>query len=109
MPAPQQLDIHSESFLHSLMRKQLRLSILCAAAFLVVLLGLPLANYFFPDVMATRIFGFTFTWLILGVGFFPGVWVIAWVFIRKSIALEGAEAEMVKLEKSGVEEPLKTA
>jgi uncharacterized membrane protein (DUF485 family) len=109
MPAPQQLDIHSESFLHSLMRKQLRLSILCATAFLAVLLGLPLANYFFPDVMATRIFGFTFTWLILGVGFFPGVWVIAWVFIRKSIALEEAEAEMVKLEKSGVEEPLKTA
>jgi uncharacterized membrane protein (DUF485 family) len=109
MPAPQQLDIHSESFLHSLMRKQLRLSILSATAFLVVLLGLPLANYFFPDVMATRIFGFTFTWLILGVGFFPGVWVIAWVFIRKSIALEEAEAEMGKFEKSGVEEPLKTA
>src|SRR3954468_11106051 len=108
MSPPEKLDKHSDQFLYELMRKQSRLSLGCAAAFLVVLLGLPLANYFFPDVMATRIFGFTFTWLILGVGFFPGVWVIAWVFIRKSIALEGAEAEMVKLEKSGVEEPLKT-
>ena len=55
--------MHSEAFLHSLMRKQLRLSIFCAAAFLLVLLGLPLANYFLPEFMATRILGFTLTWL----------------------------------------------
>ena len=73
------------------MRRQLRLSILCAAAFLVGLLGLPLANYFLPELMAVRIFGFTLTWLILGLAFFPAVWLIAWVFIRKSIALEEAE------------------
>jgi len=87
MPAPE-TDIHSESFLHSLMRKQLRLSILCAASFLLVLLGLPLANYFWPELMATRIAGFTLTWLLLGIGFFPAVWVIAWVFVRRSTAME---------------------
>jgi len=96
MLAPKKLDIHSESFLHLLMRKQLRLSILCAAAFMIVLLGLPLANYFYPDLMATRVFGFTLTWLILGIGFFPFVWVIAWVFIRRSIALEDAEVRAVR-------------
>jgi len=84
--------MHSEEFLHALMRKQLRLSIACAATFLVALLGLPLLNYFFPDLMATRVFGFTLTWFILGVLFFPLVWVISWLFIRKSIALEDAEA-----------------
>jgi len=42
--------------------------------------------------MATRILGFTLTWLILGIGFFPAVWVIAWIFIQRSIALEEAEA-----------------
>src|SRR2546423_15025168 len=41
--APEKLDIHSEEFLRSLMRRQLRLSILCAATFLIALLGLPLA------------------------------------------------------------------
>ena len=91
MQAPEKPDIHSESFLHSLMRRQLRLSILCAAAFLVVLLGLPLANYFLPELMATRVLGFTLTWLILGLAFFPMVWLIAWVFIRRSIALEERE------------------
>jgi uncharacterized membrane protein (DUF485 family) len=84
-------DMHSEAFLHSLMRKQLRLSITCALAFLIVLLGLPLANYFFPELMAKRVFGFTLTWFFLGVGFFPAVWCISFYFIRRSIALEESE------------------
>src|SRR5438876_10815489 len=92
MLTPEKLDIHSESFLHLLMRKQLRLSIFCAASFLLVLLGLPLANYFLPDLMTTRVLGFTLTWLILGIAFFPAVWLIARFFIRRSIALEAAEA-----------------
>jgi uncharacterized membrane protein (DUF485 family) len=79
-----------------LMRRQLQLSILCALAFLIGVLGLPLANYFFPETMAARMFGFTLTWLILGVGFFPVVWLIAWLFIRKSIALEEAEVSEVR-------------
>ena len=85
-------EIHSEEFLHRLMRRQLRLSITCAATFLVALLGLPLLNYFLPELMAARVFGFTLTWFVLGVLFFPLVWLISWVFIRRSIALEEAEA-----------------
>jgi uncharacterized membrane protein (DUF485 family) len=91
-------DPHSEEFLHTLMRRQLRLSVSCAAAFLVALLGLPLANYLLPDLMATRVFGFTLTWLVLGVLFFPLVWLIAWIFIRRSIALEQMEVAEVKAE-----------
>lgn len=87
--------MHSEAFLHSLMRRQLRLSIACAAAFLGVLLGLPLLNYFAPELMAIRVGGFTLTWLLLGVLFFPAVWVISWTFIRRSIALEEAEVSEV--------------
>ena len=94
-PISAKTDIHSEEFLRSLMRKQLRLSVTCAATFLVALLGLPLLNYFFPELMATRVFGFTLTWFLLGVLFFPLVWIISWFFIRKSIALEEAEAEVV--------------
>lgn len=93
---PKKLDMHSEEFLHSLMRKQLKLSIACALAFLVVLLGLPLANYFAPDLMATRVFGFTLTWFLLGIGFFPAVWCISFYFIRRSIALEREEVAEVK-------------
>ena len=86
-------DIHSEEFLHRLMRRQLRLSIACAATFVIVLLGLPLLNYFAPELMSKRIGGFTLTWLILGVLFFPFVWAIAWIFIKRSIALEEEESK----------------
>ena len=101
MQPPRKFDLHSEEFLQALMRKQLTLSIFCALAFLVVLLGLPLANYFFPELMATRIFGFTLTWFLLGIGFFPAVWVIAFWFIRRSIKLEEAEVTEVAEEKRG--------
>jgi uncharacterized membrane protein (DUF485 family) len=100
-PTPEKPDIHSEAFLHSLMARQLKLSIACAGTFLVALLGLPLLNYFFPEAMATRVGGFTLTWLLLGVLFFPFVWVIAWVFIRRSIALEETEVAEVNKNVSG--------
>lgn len=91
-PTPDDSDfIHSEEFLHGLMRRQLKLSIACATAFLILLFGLPLLNYFAPAVMAQRVGGFTLTWLILGVLFFPYVWIIARLFITRSIALETAE------------------
>ena len=88
--------VHSEEFLRSLMRRQLKLSVACAATFLVALLGMPLLNYFAPSLMATRVAGFTLSWLILGILFFPFVWIISWRFIRRSIALEDAEVKSVK-------------
>ena len=45
--------------------------------------------------MATRVGGFTLTWFVLGIGFFPAVWCIAFYFIRRSIALEQSEVEEV--------------
>jgi len=95
-PIPHHDAVHSETFLHTLMRRQLKLSIACAAAFLVVLFGLPLANYFAPQLMATRIAGFTLSWLLLGVLFFPAVWAISFFFIKRSIWLERDEVEQVK-------------
>ena len=92
LPVPTQEDVvHSESFLRSLMRRQLSLSVSCAVTFMVVLLGMPLLNYFAPQLMATRVAGFTLTWLVLGVLFFPFVWVVSFVFIKRSIALEEDE------------------
>jgi|GEM_PF-1134372 len=96
--------IYSDEFLRSLMSRQLRLSVACAAAFLVMLVGLPLANYLAPEWMAQRIFGgFTLTWFLLGIGCFPAVWLIAWIFIRRSIALE--EDEVAEVQNPGGDTP----
>ena len=78
------------------MRDQLKLSITCALFFVTALVALPLLNYFQPEYMAQRVAGFTLTWLILGVLFFPFVWIISYIFIKKSIALEDAEAAAAK-------------
>ncbi len=90
-PPPDNDFIHSEEFLAGLMKRQLKLSITCATAFLILLFGLPLLNYFAPAFMAQRVGGFTLTWLILGVLFFPYVWIIARYFIVRSMALENEE------------------
>ena len=98
LPTPVREDaVHSESFLRSLMRRQLQLSVACAATFLLALIGLPLLNYFAPALMASRVGGFTLSWLILGVLFFPFVWFISWAFIKRSIALE--EQEVVQAQR----------
>lgn len=78
------------------MRRQLQLSILCAVLFLVALLALPLLNFFAPELMARRIAGFTLSWLVLGVLFFPFTWLIAYYFIKRSIALEDEESRRVQ-------------
>jgi len=83
--------VHSEEFLAGLKRRQLALSVGCALAFLVVLLAMPALNYLAPGWMGHEVAGFTFSWLVLGVLFFPFVWVVAWVFIQRSIRLEEAE------------------
>jgi hypothetical protein len=63
---------------------------------LSALVGLPLLNYLAPDLMARRVGGFTLSWLVLGVLFFPFVWAIAWVFIRRSMRLETQEVDEVR-------------
>jgi uncharacterized membrane protein (DUF485 family) len=88
--------VHSEEFLSGLKRRQLGLSMGCAVAFLAVLLAMPALNYWLPDWMSRNVGGFTLSWLVLGVLFFPFVWVIAWVFIRRSIRLEESEVAMAR-------------
>lgn len=100
MSAPKPSDspdqIHSEEFLRTLMRRQLRLSVACAVTFIIALVALPLLNYFAPELMAKRVAGFTLTWLVLGVLFFPFVWAISFLFIKRSITLEEDEVKAVK-------------
>jgi uncharacterized membrane protein (DUF485 family) len=99
-PPPDHNDfIHSEEFLSGLMKRQLKLSITCASAFLLLLFGLPLMNYLAPELMATRVGGFTLSWLVLGVLFFPYVWIIAKWFIVRSIAQENAEVKTAESNK----------
>jgi len=74
--------------LRRLMRRQAALSLRVAAVFVLLLLGLPLLNLYAPQLAATRVGGFTFSWLFLGVLFYPITWILSAYFVRNSDRIE---------------------
>lgn len=72
----------------AVMRKQLALSIRVGMVFFVLIFGLPLFNWLAPQAANGRVGGFTFTWLFLGVLFYPLTWLLSGYFIRESDRLE---------------------
>jgi hypothetical protein len=42
--------------------------------------------------MSTRVFGFTLSWLILAVLFYPVTWALAWAFVKRTEAIEHEQA-----------------
>lgn len=73
------------------MRRQAALSLRVAVVFIFLLVVLPLANVVLKDVMAAKFSGFTLTWLILAVLFYPITWILSSYFVKKS---EEVEAEL---------------
>lgn len=87
-------DIHSLSeeqhsqLAHAVMRRQAALSLRVAFIFMVMVLGLPLVNYYFPEWANAPVLGFTRTWLFLGVLFYPITWALSAYFVRESDRIE---------------------
>ena len=76
------------NLLGRLMRRQASLGLSVAAVFILLLLGLPLANVYLPELMATPVFGFPFSWLLLAVLFYPITWVLSAYFVKKTEEIE---------------------
>lgn len=79
---------HQRRLAAAVMRRQVSLSIRVAAVFLIMLLGLPLVNYFLPDLANAPFMGFTLTWFFLAILFYPITWLLSWWFIRQSNRIE---------------------
>ena len=89
------MDLHSEEFLRTIMRRQLRLSIGIASVFVSIIVAVPLLNKFLPSVMNAPFIGFTVGWFILGFAIFPVLIVLAITFVRRSNAFEDEAVGMV--------------
>jgi uncharacterized membrane protein (DUF485 family) len=89
------MDLHSDEFLTMLMRRQFLLSSSIASVFVAIILAVPLANRFLPELMNTPVLGFTFTWLFLGFLIFPILIGLAFLFVRRSNAFEDEAIGMV--------------
>ena len=72
----------------AVMRRQGGLSLRVAASFVVLVLGLPLANYLAPEWANTPFLGFTATWLFLGILIYPITVGLSFYFVAASDAIE---------------------
>ena len=92
---PTVMDVHSQEYLALIMSQQLRLSLGLFAIFIIILLGLPLFNFYLPELANARLFGFTLSWLFLGVLFYPLTWAVAYIYVKRSLKLEHLIAQRV--------------
>ncbi|TQJ35962.1 DUF485 domain-containing protein [Arthrobacter sp. SLBN-122] len=69
-------------FVRSLIRSQLRLALVVAGGFLLILAAFPLILVMVPGLAETRIAGIPFGWLLLGAGMYPVIGLSAWLYVR---------------------------
>ncbi|TQJ61778.1 hypothetical protein FBY30_4093 [Arthrobacter sp. SLBN-83] len=79
--AAQESDV-GQVFVRSLIRSQLRLALVVAGGFLLILAAFPLILVVVPGLADARIAGIPFGWLLLGAGIYPVIGLSAWLYVR---------------------------
>jgi hypothetical protein len=69
-------------FVRSLIRSQLRLALVVALGFLLILLAFPLLLGLVPGLADSTIAGLPFDWVLLGAGIYPVIGLSAWLYVR---------------------------
>jgi hypothetical protein len=71
-------------FVRSLIRSQLRLALVVAGGFLLILGAFPLLLAAIPGLGDTRVAGIPLNWLLLGAGIYPVTGISAWLYTRSA-------------------------
>ena len=69
-------------FVRSLIRSQLRLGLVVAGGFLLILLAFALMLALVPGLAHSTIAGLPFDWVLLGAGIYPVIGLSAWLYVR---------------------------
>ena len=99
-PAPLTREIDEQTglgevYISSLIRSQLRLSLIVLAVSLGVLASLPLLFHLVPHVTEIRVLGITLPWLILGAVVYPALLGAAWFYARNAERVERDFVDLV--------------
>jgi len=82
-------------YVRSLIRSQLRLAVVVAAGFLLVLAACGLMVAMVPDLAGLRLLGIPLNWLLLGTGLYPVIGLAAWLYNRSAARNEARYRELV--------------
>ena len=82
-------------FVRSLIRSQLRLGVVVAAGFLLILVAFPLMLGLVPGLAESTIMGLPFDWVLLGAGIYPVIGLSAWLYIRTAARNEARYRDLV--------------
>jgi uncharacterized membrane protein len=82
-------------FVRSLIRSQLRLALVVAGGFLLILGAFPLLAAI-PGLAESRIAGIPFDWLLLGAGIYPVTGISAWLYIRSAVRNEARYRDLAE-------------
>jgi hypothetical protein len=69
-------------FIRSLIRSQLRLGLVVAVGFLLIVLAFVLMLGLVPGLAHSTIAGLPFDWVLLGAGIYPVTGLSAWLYVR---------------------------
>lgn len=83
-------------FVRSLIRSQLRLALVVAAGFMLILLAFPMLLGLVPGLADSKIAGIPFGWLLLGVGIYPVIGLSAWLYIRSATRNEARYRDLAE-------------
>lgn len=92
--APDESD-SARIYVRSLIRTQLRLSMVVACGFLVILAVFALFLVYGPGVAEIKILGIPLDWLALGVGVYPVIGLSAWLYNRAAARNEARYRDLV--------------
>jgi hypothetical protein len=73
-----------ELFMTALLRAQLRLAVRVFLALLVLVGGIPLAFWLFPALDEVRVLGIPLAWALLGIGVYPFLLLLGWLYVRRA-------------------------
>ncbi|WP_461170472.1 DUF485 domain-containing protein [Arthrobacter sp. Z1-15] len=84
-----------ELFIGSLIRSQLRLALVVAGGFLLILLGVPVLLAFLPVIADLTLFTVPAPWILLGAGVYPLVIVCGALYVRSAARNEKRFLDLV--------------
>jgi putative solute:sodium symporter small subunit len=85
-----------EVYIRSLMRAQLRSALRILLVLMITVGALPAAFAFIDGFAEIRLAGVPLPWLILGVGVYPGLLLLGWIYVRRAERTERAFARLVE-------------